>query len=54
MRKDKYGLSWQITPAALGKMMGGEDAEKSEKAMHAMLQMKKVDIAGLKQAYDGA
>ena len=52
--KDKYGLSWQIIPKALGEMMQDKDAEKSQRVMKAMLQMDKIDIAGLKQAYEGA
>jgi predicted 3-demethylubiquinone-9 3-methyltransferase (glyoxalase superfamily) len=50
--KDKYGLSWQIIPTALGKMLGDKDPEKSKKVMKAMLQMSKIDINGLKQAYE--
>ena len=50
--KDKYGLSWQIVPAALGEYINGADAGKSQKAMQAMLQMKKLDIKKLKQAYE--
>src|SRR6266436_5631806 len=50
--KDKYGLSWQIIPSALGKMLGDQDAEKAKKVMQAMLQMDKIDIKGLQQAYD--
>lgn len=42
--KDKYGISWQITPTILTELIGGPDAEKSKRAMHAMLQMKKIDI----------
>jgi predicted 3-demethylubiquinone-9 3-methyltransferase (glyoxalase superfamily) len=49
--KDKYGLSWQIVPTILGEMLQDEDAEKSERVMKAMLQMKKIDIEGLRQAY---
>ena len=52
--KDKYGLSWQVTPAVLPKMLLDEDPEKAERAMAAMLQMKKLDIARLKQAYEGS
>jgi predicted 3-demethylubiquinone-9 3-methyltransferase (glyoxalase superfamily) len=52
--KDKYGLSWQIIPSALGKMLQDKDAEKSKRVMQAMLQMSKIDINGLKQAYDRA
>ncbi len=50
--KDKYGLSWQIVPSILGEMLQDEDAEKSERVMKAMLQMKKIDIKTLKQAYE--
>jgi predicted 3-demethylubiquinone-9 3-methyltransferase (glyoxalase superfamily) len=50
--KDKYGLSWQIVPSALGEYLNGKDAKKSQKAMKAMLQMKKLDIKKLKQAYE--
>ena len=50
--KDKYGLSWQIVPTVLGELMSGPDPEKSKKVMTAMLQMKKLDISGLKRAYD--
>ncbi len=49
--KDKFGLSWQIVPSALGKMMGDKDPKKSKRVMEAMLQMKKMDIARLEQAY---
>ena len=49
--KDKYGLSWQIIPTALGEMLNDEDDEKSGRVMQAMLQMNKIDIQGLKQAY---
>src|SRR6266849_2906304 len=51
--KDKYGLSWQIIPSALGKMLQDKDAEKAKRVMNAMLQMDKIDIQRLKQAYDG-
>jgi predicted 3-demethylubiquinone-9 3-methyltransferase (glyoxalase superfamily) len=50
--KDKYGLSWQIVPTALGKLLGDPDPVKSQRVMQAMLKMKKIEIAGLKQAYD--
>ena len=49
--KDKYGLSWQIIPPALGEMLQDKDAEKSKRVMQAMLQMDKLDINILKQAY---
>jgi predicted 3-demethylubiquinone-9 3-methyltransferase (glyoxalase superfamily) len=51
--KDKFGASWQVVPRVLIEMMSDPDAEKSGRAMNAMLQMKKIDIAGLKQAYAG-
>ncbi len=50
--KDKYGLSWQIVPTALGEMLGDKDPEKAGRVMKAMLQMKKIDIKTLKDAYD--
>ena len=50
--KDKFGLSWQIVPTTLGLMLRDKDAEKSRRVMKAMLQMDKIDIAGLKRAYD--
>ena len=50
--KDKYGLSWQIVPSILGELLQSKDAEKSNRAMKAMMQMDKIDIKGLKQAYD--
>ena len=50
--KDKYGLSWQIIPSALSEMLHEKDAAKSGRVMKAMLQMDKIDIKGLKQAYD--
>jgi predicted 3-demethylubiquinone-9 3-methyltransferase (glyoxalase superfamily) len=50
--KDKYGLSWQIVPIVLGEMLQDKDTEKSERVMKAMLQMKKLDIKSLKQAYE--
>jgi predicted 3-demethylubiquinone-9 3-methyltransferase (glyoxalase superfamily) len=52
--KDKYGLSWQIIPSALGKMLQDPDPEKANRVMQAMLQMDKIDIKRLQQAYDGA
>ncbi len=50
--KDKYGLSWQIIPQALMQLMGDPDPEKARRVMEAMLKMVKIDIAGLKQAYE--
>ena len=49
--KDRYGLSWQIVPTALGELLNDPDPAKSERVMKAMLQMHKLDIAALKQAY---
>ena len=48
---DKYGVSWQIIPTALGKLMGDRDPEKSKRVMKAMLQMDKIDIAALERAH---
>ena len=50
--KDKYGLSWQVVPAILGELMHDKDAEKSRRVMRALLQMKKIDIGTLTQAYE--
>ena len=50
--KDKYGLSWQIIPTVLSKLMGDKNPQKANAVMQAMLQMKKIDIKGLQQAYD--
>lgn len=50
--KDKYGLSWQIVPVRLEEMMGDEDPEKSGRVMNAMMQMTKLDVEKLKQAYE--
>jgi predicted 3-demethylubiquinone-9 3-methyltransferase (glyoxalase superfamily) len=50
--KDKYGVSWQIGPSGLGKMLSDPDPAKSEKVMRAILQMNKIDIAGLKQDHE--
>ncbi len=52
--QDKYGLSWQIIPSDLGKMLGDKDARKANNVMQAMLQMDKIDIRKLKQAYEKA
>jgi predicted 3-demethylubiquinone-9 3-methyltransferase (glyoxalase superfamily) len=51
--KDKFGLSWQVIPTILGEMLQHKDAAKAGRVMNAMLQMKKIDIAKLKQAYEG-
>ena len=50
--RDKYGVSWQIIPTALGQMLHDKDAKKSNRVMKAMLQMKKIDIKTLQQAYE--
>ena len=49
--KDKYGLSWQIIPTALGELMGDPDPEKANRVMQAILKMDKIDISILKQAH---
>ncbi len=51
--KDKFGLSWQIVPSALGELMGDPDPVKAQRVVQAMLKMKKIEIAGLMQAYEG-
>jgi predicted 3-demethylubiquinone-9 3-methyltransferase (glyoxalase superfamily) len=51
--KDKFGLSWQIIPSALMEMLQDKDPAKSKRVMQAMLQMSKIDVAGLKRAYEG-
>jgi predicted 3-demethylubiquinone-9 3-methyltransferase (glyoxalase superfamily) len=51
--KDKYGLSWQIVPTALPQMLKDTDAQRSKRVMQALMQMKKIDVARLKQAYAG-
>jgi predicted 3-demethylubiquinone-9 3-methyltransferase (glyoxalase superfamily) len=50
--KDKFGVSWQIIPSILGKLLGDKDAVRAQRVMKAMLQMKKLDIAGLMRAYE--
>jgi predicted 3-demethylubiquinone-9 3-methyltransferase (glyoxalase superfamily) len=52
--KDKYGLSWQVVPTILVKYLQGGNAERSQRVMKAVMQMKKIDIATLQQAYDQA
>jgi predicted 3-demethylubiquinone-9 3-methyltransferase (glyoxalase superfamily) len=51
--KDQYGVSWQIVPEALGRFMTDPDRAKAGRTMQAMLQMKKLDIEGLRRAHDG-
>lgn len=50
--KDKFGLSWQIVPSALVEMLQDQDAEKSNRVMQAMMQMRKIDITRLRRAYE--
>ena len=52
--KDRYGLSWQIVPSALYELLGDPDREKSQRVMAAMLEMGKIEIAGLEQAAEAA
>jgi predicted 3-demethylubiquinone-9 3-methyltransferase (glyoxalase superfamily) len=51
--QDRFGLSWQIIPTALGRLMSDPDPEKSKRVMQAMLRMNKMDIAKLEQAHKG-
>ncbi len=51
--KDKFGLSWQVTPTVLIEMLHDKDAKKSERVMNAMMQMQKIDIEKLQAAYAG-
>jgi predicted 3-demethylubiquinone-9 3-methyltransferase (glyoxalase superfamily) len=51
---DQFGLSWQIVPNALGQLMGDKDPRKAQAVMQAMLKMTKLDIAGLRRAYEQA
>ena len=50
--KDKYGLSWQVVPIDLGKMLQDKNAEKSERVMKALLQMRKLDIKTLRESFE--
>ncbi len=50
---DRYGVSWQVIPDALGECLGDPDPERAQRAMNAMFQMKKIDIAALKAAREG-
>ncbi len=52
--KDRYGLSWQIVPKALGEMLRDKDPQRASRVMQAMLKMSKIEIAGLRKAYEGA
>jgi predicted 3-demethylubiquinone-9 3-methyltransferase (glyoxalase superfamily) len=51
--KDRFGVSWQIVPTVLPELLGGPDRAGAQRAMAAMMQMVKLDIAGLKRAYEG-
>jgi predicted 3-demethylubiquinone-9 3-methyltransferase (glyoxalase superfamily) len=51
--KDKYGVSWRVVPTVLAELMSDPDKEKAGRAMEALLQMKKLDIAELKRAFEG-
>jgi predicted 3-demethylubiquinone-9 3-methyltransferase (glyoxalase superfamily) len=51
--KDRYGLSWQVVPAELSEMVQDAEPERSERVMEALLQMKKLDLAALRDTYQG-
>lgn len=51
--KDRFGVSWQIVPRQLGEMLGDPDREGAGRAMEAMLQMTKIDVAAMRRAFDG-
>jgi predicted 3-demethylubiquinone-9 3-methyltransferase (glyoxalase superfamily) len=51
---DRFGVSWQIVPRVLGELLADEDRERAGRVLQAMLQMSKIDIAGLRRAYEGA
>ncbi len=51
--KDKYGLSWQVVPTGMVEMLNDPDREKSDRAMEAMMKMKKLDMSELKRAFEG-
>ena len=51
--KDKYGLSWQVVPGGMDEMLQDADSPGAQRAMNAMMQMKKVDMDALQRAYDG-
>jgi predicted 3-demethylubiquinone-9 3-methyltransferase (glyoxalase superfamily) len=52
--KDRFGLSWQVVPAALSRWLSDPDPGKAKRVTEAMLTMKKIDIASLREAYEGA
>jgi predicted 3-demethylubiquinone-9 3-methyltransferase (glyoxalase superfamily) len=51
---DKFGVSWQVVPRVLGEMLNDEDPERAKRVMNAMLQMSKIEIEGLRRAYEAA
>ncbi len=51
--KDKFGLSWQVTPSVMSSLVAGPDPEGAKRAMQAMMKMKKIDIQKIQDAYDG-
>ena len=51
--KDKFGVSWQVVPTVLPEMLQDQDPKKAKRVMAAMLKMKRIDIGGLKKAYEG-
>jgi predicted 3-demethylubiquinone-9 3-methyltransferase (glyoxalase superfamily) len=51
--KDKYGLSWQVVPTIIGELMSGKDPARSNRVMQAVMQMKKLDLQTMKDAYEG-
>jgi predicted 3-demethylubiquinone-9 3-methyltransferase (glyoxalase superfamily) len=51
--KDRFGVSWQVVPREMGGLLGGPDAEGAARAMQAMLQMQKLDVRKLREAYTG-
>jgi predicted 3-demethylubiquinone-9 3-methyltransferase (glyoxalase superfamily) len=52
--KDRFGVTWQIVPAGMGQLLFSQDAAASQRAMKAMMQMKKLDINAIKKAYEGS
>jgi predicted 3-demethylubiquinone-9 3-methyltransferase (glyoxalase superfamily) len=51
--RDRYGVFWQVVPSVLPQLLGGPDPAGAQRVMHALLQMVKIDVAGLKRAYEG-
>ena len=52
INRDRFGVTWQIVPVAVGEMLSDKDPEKSKRVMKAMLKMEKIDIKTLKEAYE--